>query len=353
MTVSDYLSRARHECGRELLLDFDGFVIRFLTNSSRLQANLEDYFSHFLAGDTVQVDRTVEGLQSGSPEIEGQWQVKQPDPGKTRIKEHILHGEGYRVVRKILTGVHLFFAGDRYVCVGPLEDNPNQVVNFINNVYLDELLADSGQLFHAAGVSTAGKGLGLAGRSGKGKSTLALKLLDRGLDLVSNDRLVVDQAGPALTMRGIAKYPRINPGTVINEPKLIEMASASDLERYLALSDDALWELEEKYDAFVEDAFGSEFILSARMNMFVSLAWDRRSTAPTKLTRAEPREHPELVEAVMKMPGVMLPRANERIGAPAIEDYVALLSACDFYILSGTVDFDWAADRIREILVTS
>ena len=86
------------------------------------------------------------------------------------------------------------------------------------------------------------------------------------------------------------------------------------------------------------------------MTMFVALDWDRRINAPARLERRDPADCRELVKTVMKAPGVMLPRANARIGQPDVSDYVALLSQCEFLVLTGGVDFDAAADQILEAL---
>ncbi len=350
-TVADVLGQADVSANLPIYLDFDGYTIKFVSNSQTLNAELKDYYKHFLGAETDAIDCLVEGVQSAAPDIEGDWQVKQPDPGKTKIKEHILKTDDGKVVRKVLTGVHLFFLGSRRVCTGPLEDNPNQVVNFINNMFLDYLLAPAGQLFHAAGVCRGDFGIGMAGQSGKGKSTLALRLLQRGLDLVSNDRLVVfPEAGNALHMHGIPKYPRINPGTVINQPELRNIATAENIARYEAMPIDELWDLEEKYDAFVEDAFGVKFKLGATMNMFVALDWDRNSDASTVLEKRDPVDCPALVETIMKTPGVMLPASSDRIPSAVVEPYIELLGHCDFYALTGGVDFDSGADQVMALL---
>ncbi|MFT4797801.1 MAG: HprK-related kinase B [Candidatus Azotimanducaceae bacterium] len=354
MNVEACLAAATQACDKPLYLNFDGFVVQFNTNSSALISELQVYYQHFMVADTARVDQIVEGLQTPDEILPSfDWQIKQPDAGKSKVKEHLLFAAEGKVVRKVLTGVHLFFIGDRRVCVGPLEDNPNQVVNFINNMHLDHLLAPHGQLFHASAVCANGVGLGMAGQSGKGKSTLALRLLQQGLDLVSNDRLVVQASTTSgLDMFGIAKYPRVNPGTVINQPELVDIVTPENLVRYQAMSSDMLWDLEEKYDAFVEPAFGCKFKLTASMKMFVILNWDRNDPSPPRLMRAQPESCPELVETVMKSPGVMLPVSAARIGEAKVKPYVDLLKHCELLILSGGVDFDLAASEIKSLLLT-
>jgi len=349
--LTSLLEQSEHRCTRELLLDLGGFVVRFKTNSSLLIDELRDYYQYFLLDAdqvTRQPDSTVVGFQCATPSIPGDWQVKQPDPGKSKVKESLLQlNPDELLIHKVLTGVHLLFSDNRRVCFGPLEANPNQVVNFINNMHLDALLSPAGQLFHASGVCVGEHGLGMAGKSGKGKSTLALRLLQRGMDLVSNDRLVVVNNEEHLGMHGITKYPRINPGTVINQPELRDIVKAEDMARYLAMDFHDLWELEEKYDAFVEAAFGVNFVLNAKMRMFVALDWDRKLSAPTRLDRRDPKDFPELVETVMKSPGIMLPESSARIPAAVVEPYIELLSECEFYVLGGGVDFDAAAELIQ------
>lgn len=353
MNSLESLVERGEECTHLVALNLGGYLVHFKTNSMPLIAELTDYYQFFLANEEQQnqtPDRIVTGLQCLAQEITGDWQVKQPDPGKLKIKEHILDVDGGKLIYKVLTGLHLLFKGSERFCFGPLEDHPNQVVNFINNMHLEHLLLPGGQLFHASGASLGNNGLGMAGLSGKGKSTLALRLLQRGMDLVSNDRLVVSEQASGLLMQGITKYPRINPGTVINQPELADIVSEENLARYNAMTFDELWMLEEKYDAFVEPAFGCRFNLNAKMRMFVALDWDRNSSAPLKLEQRDPRDCVALVKNIMKSPGIMLPEASKRIPEAVVEPYLGLLSHCDFYVLSGKVDFDQAADEIKAIV---
>lgn len=335
------------QCDRASTFDFDGFRVRVHTNVEPLEEKLEQYFAVFRA-EGARVDAEVFAFDGDVPGLPDEFEVKVPEPGKKNVKEHILRLDDGVVVRKIRTGVHLGYFGDHRIAAGPLVRNANQVVNFVNNVYMDWLLAERGQLFHAAGVCQGNIGLGLAGPSGKGKSTLALRLLESGLDFVSNDRLVVRETDRGLSMRGVPKYPRINPGTIINQKALVPLASATDLARYRALSEDELWDLEEKYDAFVDECFdGCQFRLAARLAMFVLIDWDRKLDEPARLERAEPGAVRHLLPAVMKTPGVMLPVASRRVPVAREEDYLALLSQAPLFVLRGGVDFDLAAEYIR------
>ena len=54
------------------------------------------------------------------------------------------------------------------------------------------------ETIHASCVAIAGRGVLIAGPSGSGKSDLALRLLDRGAVLVSDDYTIVEAAGGRL-----------------------------------------------------------------------------------------------------------------------------------------------------------
>lgn len=56
----------------------------------------------------------------------------------------------------------------------------------------------SSENFHATTVALDGRAVMLAGPSGSGKSDLALRLLDRGFLLVSDDRTIVGREGDRL-----------------------------------------------------------------------------------------------------------------------------------------------------------
>lgn len=53
----------------------------------------------------------------------------------------------------------------------------------------------SAETLHASAVATEGRAVLIAGPSGSGKSDLALRLLDRGFTLVSDDRTLVRKDG--------------------------------------------------------------------------------------------------------------------------------------------------------------
>src|ERR1041384_4667999 len=84
----------------------------------------------------------------------------------------------------------------------------------------------SAETVHASTVATAGRAVLLTGPSGAGKSDLALRLLDRGFTLVSDDQTIVRREGERL----IASAPPTIAGKLeIRGIGIVEMETAGDV----------------------------------------------------------------------------------------------------------------------------
>jgi HprK-related kinase B len=335
-------------------LDFAGCRIRVRTDSAQLAGRLARYYADF-AADPDGAEVEVTALEAPAPEpaaVAGlELAAKPPEPGKSRVKEEFVELEGGRAVRKRLTGMVFVFGPELNLAVGPCLANDNQVVNFINSRHIQWLLDRGWLLGHAAGVSDrAGRGLALAGFSGKGKSTLGLHLMERGLWFVSNDRLLVRRGPRGLEMAGVAKLPRINPGTALNNPALAQVMPPAEAARCRGLAPGELWALEQKYDVYLDQCFGpGRFRLGAGLEGLVVLTWSREAGPPVMSLAAEPRRA-ELLEAFIKPPGLFyLPPAG---GGPDLSRgaYLAELAACPIYEIGGGVDFAAATRAAAAIL---
>ena len=94
--------------------------------------------------------------------------------------------------------------------------------------------------FHASSVALDGRAVLLCGPSGSGKSDLALRLLDRGFTLVSDDRTIVRRQGDKLiasapdTIKGkleIRGVGIVEVDTVSNVPMALVIELTSDIQR--------------------------------------------------------------------------------------------------------------------------
>ena len=84
----------------------------------------------------------------------------------------------------------------------------------------------SSENLHASCVAADGRAVLIAGPSGSGKSDLALRLLDRGFTLVSDDRTIVCKEG----MRLIASAPETIKGKLeIRGVGIVEMETVSNV----------------------------------------------------------------------------------------------------------------------------
>ncbi len=84
----------------------------------------------------------------------------------------------------------------------------------------------SSENLHASCVASEGRAVLIGGPSGSGKSDLALRLLDRGFTLVSDDRTIVRKDGPRL----VASAPETIKGKLeIRGLGIVEMATVQDV----------------------------------------------------------------------------------------------------------------------------
>jgi serine kinase of HPr protein (carbohydrate metabolism regulator) len=83
----------------------------------------------------------------------------------------------------------------------------------------------SSENLHASTVALDGRAVLISGLSGSGKSDLALRLIDRGFALVSDDRTILHKEGAKL----IASAPETIKGKIeIRGVGIVEMATATD-----------------------------------------------------------------------------------------------------------------------------
>ncbi|WP_319558506.1 HprK-related kinase B [Thiomicrorhabdus sp.] len=358
-----------------LRLNLLAYPIELYSTSKRVLEILDDYF-----GDLA------ETIQSGSsqgqvPKIhiyqvsEAEsfiqhypWEDWQREAGKTGRKDAIYDiehlGQPVRFLQKVKTGMlflqpmpnqHTLHAAS----FGDAEKHPNQIVNFILTQYLNHHLRNGWLLAHTSGMQLDGVGIAFAGLSGGGKSTLMLHLLAQEAHqsrFISNDRLLLQQEGNSILMRGIPKQPRINPGTIVHNPKLHPLLSAREREEFLQMDSEELRYLEQKFDADVDRLFGAGcFLQEAKLDMLVILNWQLDPNLPTELNEVDIRQRKDLISAVMKTPGPFY-ADNEGFlkngTLPEMDAYLQLLQNCRVMELSGHIDFDAAQHLVLQAVET-
>lgn len=360
--MSDTIQQIADRFAREaptterLPLCFGGHRIDVETNSAALVERLRGYFRGFDEGRAGRpADLVVRAHQVETPDLGLAYQEWSREPGKQTRKEAFVDLEDGRAVHKVRTGMQFLVGSDLRVAIGDCLANDNQVINFVNFQYTSYLMNQKLALCHAAGVVHEGRGLAMAGISGAGKSTLALHAISAGMDFASNDRLLVGPAESGIEMTGVPKHPRINPGTALANPDLRAIVPETRRTELEALPREALWDLEEKYDAQIDLLYeGDRIVLHAPCRAFLLLTWSHRNDAPARFAEAKLADRPDLLEAIMKSPGPFyLPNegpAPTGYEPPDPAPYLAALDGLPVYEASGGVDFEAGVAFCRSLL---
>lgn len=343
-------------CTDELYIDPGECRLRLRSNSAQLLEELADYFSH-VAAEAGAAEIDIIAIERDAPELGVDFIDWKREPGKSGRKDAYVDLPNGRLVRKVRTGM-VFLQSQRYrIAAGPCRKYINQLINFINSQYMNWLQNRGWMICHAAGLAWRGKGLGIAGFSGGGKSTLMLHLLDNDeVSYLSNDRLFVHAGSGQTLARGIPKLPRINPGTIVHNQRLHSLIPAQQREALLQLPAAELWELEEKYDVHIDRVYGPGRILEeAPLAAFLILDWKHDSDRELGVEQVDLSAHRDLLGALMKSPGPFYqhPDGSFQEDTAVFDEsaYLDTLEDVAVFVARGRVDFSALSERcLNELL---
>jgi HprK-related kinase B len=335
-------------------LQLGSVAVRVCSNSSTLLARLAEYFGALVVASVPGSAIEITALQAPPPEFRPRF-TDWPRPlGKGRPKEAFADVPDGRIVRKLRTGMHFLVGAAELLAVGACVEHMNQVVNFIVAQYIATQRRTGWVVCHAAAVADSAGALAIAAAAGAGKSTLGLHLMSSGLSYVSGDRLLLRQTLSGAEVAGVPKRPRVNPGTLLSNPDLASILPQQRQRELLELEPMQLWQLEEKYDVNVEGVYGpGRSCDRAPLTALLILNWEPTATLPTRFTHVDLEQRRDLLNLLIKPPGVF-DAAMPHAGAPAAgcdaSVYIAALSQVRVVEAAGKTDFRRAVEYCRQLL---
>lgn len=334
-----------------LYINPGGLCIHIRSNSTEFIEQLAVYFSH-VAVEACDAAVTIEAYDTEVMTLDLDWTDWPREPGKTGRKDAIYELVDGRLLRKVRTGMLFLQSTEAVIAAGPCRALDNQVINFINSQYMNWLQRQGWLICHAAALDLNGHGVGIAGLSGGGKSTLMLALMDKpGVAYVTNDRLFIKRDNGTVRAAGIPKMPRINPGTIVHNPALHGLIGADRRSELLALPKDELWHLEEKHDAMIATLYGAERVLQeSRLDTFLVLNWSRDTSEATRLDEVDLAARQDLLPAIMKSPGPFYQLADGSLYQASMhadpQVYLDALQGVQILEASGRVDTELLKDKL-------
>jgi len=358
-----HVDEALSHCSETIRLNFADLSVTVHSNEAMLLAALADYYRSYLkvaANGTSSLDLYVIEQSSVGDGLD--WLEVPREAGKQGRKEGFLDVAGGRWIKKFKTGMAFLQRPEKAVAVGPCASNLAQIVNFINNQFLNHYLRQGFTLGHASGFSVKGEVTAIAAGSGGGKSTLMLRCLENPeRDFLTNDRLLLKNTGPKKTELknteqgtqaiGLAKLPRVNPGTLLHSERLRHILPESRQDTLRQMPQSELWSLEEKYDVQIEDEYGPNRVcLAGNLSRLIMLDWSLDSVESTQIEQVDLSQQAYAIEGLRKRPGPFYQDGDgifaDLNAIDSVEHYANELANVTVYRLTGKIDFDRAYELI-------
>jgi HprK-related kinase B len=150
----------------------------------------------------------------------------------------------------------------------------------------------------------------------------------------------------------VPKHPRINPGTILANPKLIGLLDDAARAHFQALPEDELWQLEHKYDGLIGTCFPEQrFMLRARLVGLVLLNWTRDG-GECIARRINLRQRAELLPALMKTPGLFYLSAASQAKSRDVARYLEYLDGIEVLELAGGINFEQGRQAASQLLLS-
>lgn len=364
----DALAAAIASCTKELILTFGALTVHVHSNEQTILDELDLYYKSYqkIAKNTQIID--VYAVEQAEVKESVHWLEVPREAGKQGRKEGFLDSftegelsenavfEG-RWIKKFKTGMVMLQRMEAPVAIGPCIANMAQIINFINNQFLNVYLRQDFLLGHASGFAVDGKITAIAAGSGGGKSTLMLRCLeDEVREFITNDRILMRHTTSGVDAIGVAKLPRVNPGTLLHSHgnRLLHILTEERQQQLREMAPADLWVLEEKYDVQIEEEYGEGRVgLSGKLTNLIMLDWSFSSDEPTRLELVDLEQEPDTIEGLRKRPGPFYQdndgMFSDLTACDSVESYCEMLDGVHVFRLVGGIDFDRAYELIDRL----
>lgn len=352
-------------CDDVLYLDLHTCKMKLESNSSALIHKMKVYFDNCHVIDknlSSQADINIIAIESAPIDLDINFIDWAREPGKSGRKDEYFDIKNGRIIRKVRTGMVFLQSENEKIAAGPCIQYDNQLTNFINSQYMNWLQNRGWLICHASGLTMLSerdnnKGFAIAGLSGGGKSTLMLELMNApSISYLTNDRLFIKKQEfkkqqTSTQMLGIPKLPRINPGTIVGNPKLHDLLNKKELNFYQSMDVSELWEVEEKNDVLISQIYGEKRLrYNGQLNAFIILNWQRDSNQETHLNQININQRTDVLSAIMKSSGPFYQYQDGHFQKDDDEfdqnSYLHHLSEITIYEATGNINFKKMAELI-------
>ena len=232
-------------------------------------------------GDAPGPEQVLIAVQ-GTPTVQSDRLIDVPRRSGTRKTARIATAEieGGRVIFRRETGVLTAIQPDAWTITGDLRTYPGEVTRVLDAM-LSLALVDRGYLtLKGSALARDGRGIALVGGPDTARRALAVTLVGRGFQWVTEDLLQVRVASGHVEMRGLPGLLRLGPAAMLAHPALHAMLTAEEQARYAGQTWRDLREIEARYNIDTVDAFGPAGIASGgTLDMIVALRWRGGETA--------------------------------------------------------------------------
>ncbi|MFT6917305.1 MAG: HprK-related kinase B [Motiliproteus sp.] len=360
---ADALQTELGHCPFHARLVFGPLAVNVHSNAAVILDRLRDYYKSYRQDSIAEHELDLFLIEQAEPGASLDWQEVPREVGKQGRKEGFVDAESGRWIKKFKTDMLMLQRQKDPVVVGPCLQNIAQIINFINNQFINSHLCSGYLLGHASGFSVQGQVTAIAAGSGGGKSTLMLRCLENPQrQFLTNDRILIQAIDTGANAKthdkvkavGVAKLPRVNPGTLLHSERLNPILPADQQQLLRQLPQQDLWVLEQKYDIQIEDHYGPDRVqLQGELANLLMLDWSLDSNEPTRLERVDLNDEPHAIEGLRKRPGPFYQDAEGAFGdldaCATVEAYCAMLKGVRVFRLTGSIDFDKAFELLEQL----